>query len=106
MAAPRNGDSPKIAMNLDTIQREDAPTDFTFVLDAKTWKAIDPKEVDWQILDALNPNDGRAVMRVFLGDEFAKFEKIKLPAWKLDNLAQSLVRHFGLRDNLGEADGS
>lgn len=100
-----NSDKPTVNLNLDAVERDNAPEPYKFTLGGKVWIAVDPLDIDWRDLADLNVNDLRQVMKTMLPDRFDEFNKIKLPAWKVNRLAQDIIDHYGLM-NLGEDNAS
>jgi hypothetical protein len=105
--APRRDKPAPVSLNLDSLEREtdEVKEPYSFVLDGRTWTALNPNDADWQDLADLDIRDLRAVLRLFLGDDYADFEKVRLPGWKVNKLSEAIVQHYGLA-NLGEAPAS
>ncbi len=93
--------APDATINLDEIDREDAPSEFSFVHNGRRFVLADPQEMDWRdIVDALGHPE--LFFRAALADDDRKeFFADKMPAWKLGALVKRYREHYGLT-NPGE----
>lgn len=108
MTTPKKiNDHPEVHFNLDTLERENEREPYAFVLGGRRWTTLDPQEMDWQDLAALDVRDFGDNFRVLLGAEaYAEFRQVKhVPQWKIERLNDAVMKHYGLI-NPGEADGS
>jgi len=95
-------------LDLDTLEDDGQirpPYDFTFA--GRTWTAYDPDRVDWTVIAALDSDDAREVLQVYLEpDDYAEFAQLKPapPKWKVQRLLVALNRHFyGAEKPAGES---
>jgi hypothetical protein len=85
-------------LDLDALEREQAPDPFSFVHEGRTFVLADPQEMDWRdIVDALGHPE--LFFRSALSDEDRKvFLSQKMPAWKLGALVKRYREHYGMLD--------
>lgn len=112
-------DAPKIALNLDTLTREQVrgvpkkkPVPFAITIEGRDLVFEDPIEVDAPILMRMEETPDRffkAALRQ--GDDFEWFmrdvfyEEGKMPGWKLSAIMQGYQDYYGL-DGQGNVVGS
>lgn len=89
-------DARPAALNLDTLEREDAAIPFDFIHDAYRYVLSDPKEVDWQDLIAAMTNPVMFFRLVLPADDRRKFFESRLPMWKMNILMERYQDHYGL----------
>lgn len=85
-------------LDLDAIEDDGAirtPYDFRFA--GETWTGYDPDRLDWRVVAALDNNDAREVLQIYMepGD-FTRFLLLD-PApqtWQVKRLISALNRHF------------
>lgn len=90
-------DKPTVSLNLDALERENAPKPFSVVLGGKRMVLLDAQEVDYRDLLALmtNPQD---FFRLVVDPQHRQHvEDTKLPAWKLNRLVEAYLGHYGIR---------
>lgn len=90
------GDTRPSALNLDTLEREGAPTPFDFTLAGKRYLMSDPKDIDWQDLIAAMSSPHMFFRLVLPAEDRQEFFEQRLPAWKLNILMQRYQDHYGL----------
>lgn len=85
-------------LDLDAMEREQAPAPFSFIHLGRTFVLADPQEMDWRdIVDALGHPE--LFFRSALSDEDrAEFLRQKMPAWKLGALVKRYREHYGMLD--------
>ncbi|HET7388425.1 MAG TPA: hypothetical protein VFJ19_17365 [Nocardioidaceae bacterium] len=93
----------EVSLDLDTLEKESDPGPFTFRAGGERFEVRDVRDVDWQ--DLLTVDLGIESLRAALGDDWKRFEKVRLSGWKLDKLIAGFMRHYGL-GNSGEGDAS
>lgn len=105
----RRPDKPApIGLNLDALKREGAITEpFAVVLNAHRYELSDPNEFDWQELAACMADPRLMIRMGMTTDAAAEFLAEKVPAWKINALAEAWAEHYGLNPaDLGEGDAS
>ena len=98
-------DSPSIHLNLDTLERGDAPDPFGFVLGGDRLVCADPQDLDYRAFDEIPAGDLLAQFRVLLADDeqFEKFKAQKLPLWKMRKLSSAIMEHYGMGEGSASA---
>jgi hypothetical protein len=87
----------KIALNLDTLEREDAKEPFIVVIDGEPMEFKDAADVEWDVLAEMDTP--QEFFEVCLDDEQRKrLYDSKLPAWKFRKLWEGYQTHYGLDD--------
>lgn len=90
--------APAATMNLDELEREEAPEEFSFIHNGRRFVLADPEEMDWRdIVDALGHPELFFRAALAEGDREDFFAK-KMEAWKLAALVKRYREHFGLPD--------
>lgn len=99
MAKP---DTPtKIALNLDTLEREGDPGPFVIVLGHKRYELVDAMNLDFRDLlasqrAAMRGEPEKALDFIVSDDDREPFFANKLPNWKLEKLFRAYNKHHGL----------
>lgn len=93
----------EVSLDLDAVEKESDPGPFTFRAGGERFEARDVRDVPWQ--DLIGLDLGLDSLRTALGDEWERFEKVRLPGWKLDAVITNYMKHYGL-GSLGEGDDS
>lgn len=93
----------EVSLDLDTLEKESDPGPFAFRAGGERFEVRDARDLDWQEL--LSVDLGLDTLRVALGDDWTRFKKVGLPAWKLDKVVDGYMRHYGLGSS-GEDDAS
>lgn len=96
---------PDVALDLDSMERENPKAPFTFRHGGKRFMMSDPQEIDWQkLLVALR--DPVYFMSLALpADDRDDFFSMDMPGWKMNRLVEEYSKHYGL-PSPGEAAGS
>lgn len=94
----------KIAMNLDTIEREGGPLEpFVVVVGGREVSFTDAAELDWQVLAGMGPYD---FFTYCLSDEDREYVLTQpLKGWQINAMLKAYQKHFGLGEP-GNAAGS
>ena len=97
MATARSTASTKIALNLDTVQRDPAEVKDPFVvtLGGKRLVFTDAADLDWEVLAQMDsPQD--FVEQCLSEADQAHLYEAKLPGWKFAELWKSYQAYYGL----------
>jgi hypothetical protein len=97
-----------VTLDLDALEREDAPELFVLKLGGKQYKLTDPRGLAWEDLTSLAAGESLHFLTPAVqGDARDAFNEAlkKLPSWKVDKLADAYRAHFAL-PSAGEADAS
>lgn len=102
-------DKPKIHLNLDTLERENAPEPFAVVLGGKRYVLDDAQQVDSRELLAaqlayMNGDPTKSLQVVVPEADREKFFGNRLPNYKLTALFKAYNEHYGI--DPGEASAS
>ena len=91
--------------SLDTIEREGgADHPFTFAIGDRVIEMIDPAELDWKILAAIEqPQDFLRHCFTPADRDFLNGEKI--PGWKFNKLMDAYMGHYGIDLSPGNGGG-
>lgn len=89
---------PDVVLDLDTLEREDAPQPFTFRHAERRYMLRDPQDIDWQEL-LLAINDSYQFFRSVLpADDQEDFFTAPMASWKMKALMERYQQHYGLPD--------
>lgn len=94
--APPAGPARPAALNLDTLDRQDAPLPFDFIHDGYRYVLSDPKDIDWQDVVAAMSNPHMFFKLVLPADDRRRFFESRLPVWKMNILMERYQDHYGL----------
>ena len=104
-------DSPKIALNLDTLEREGTrPEPFLVALgEGSPLRFADPQDIEWKALTKgqIEADQGnyQPLLRAALDPEDrARFLAASIPGWKIGKLLRAWQAHYGI--TAGEASAS
>lgn len=89
-------DKPAVNLNLDALEREDAPEPFAFVLGGERFVCADPMELDYRAFRDMGDPEGQ--FKLLLGAKFESFKAHKLVLWKQQRLVSTALEHYGLGD--------
>lgn len=102
MATPKtklstvSSDKPaKVAFNLDTFERENAPEPFVIVLGGRRIEFADPQDLDWQDLMEIDDPD-ELTEKCLSAEDKVYFYSQKIEAFKLRELLERFRDHYGL----------
>jgi hypothetical protein len=98
----------RVALNLDKVEREGKPQDFSVVLGGKHFVLLDAMEMDWQDLIAaqvafMNGNPAPAVESIVAEKDREAFFANKLPSYKLQALFKAYNEHYGINPQMEES---
>lgn len=98
--------TPDVALDLDTVEREGAPTPFRITVGGKQYTLTDPQEVEWETLLGMEFNPSGFLDVAVADEEREAFYAAlnPLPAWKVRKLTNTYLAHFGM-PSLPEAGG-
>jgi hypothetical protein len=89
---------PDVVLDLDTLERENAPAPVTFRHDGRRYMLRDPQDVDWQELMLAIDNSYQFFRSVLPPDDQKDFFKAAMPSWKMKALMERYQEHYGLPD--------
>lgn len=92
-----SADKPAVHLNLDTLEREDKPDPFSFVLGGERFECKDPKELDYRAFRDMNDPEGQFKL-LLPPNKFESFKKHTLTLWKQQRLVNTALEHYGLGD--------
>ncbi|WGW12755.1 hypothetical protein LWF01_02990 [Saxibacter everestensis] len=88
-------DKPKVNLNLDTLERENTPAPFAFVLKGKRYVTVDPMELGISTAAKAMGDEGLELqLKCLLGDQYDEFWALDLPTWKVLKLAEDAGAHY------------
>jgi hypothetical protein len=89
------GKTPQVALNLDTLEREDIHEEFAVVIDGKRIVFTDAADIAWDVLETMD-SPSEFVDECTSEEDRAHIYAAKLPAWKFKALWEGYQAHFGL----------
>jgi hypothetical protein len=90
--------APDVVLDLDTLEREDAPAPFTFRHNGKRYMLRDPQDIDWQELLMAIDNSYQFFRSVLPADDQEDFFAAPMASWKMKALMERYQVHYGLPD--------
>jgi hypothetical protein len=85
----------KVALNLDTLEREDRYDEFASVIGGRRIVFTDAAELDWQVLAELDsPED--FIENCTTDEDREHILKQSIPGWKFRALWEAYQAHYGL----------
>lgn len=87
-----------VVLDLDTLERENAPLPFTFRHGGRRYMLRDPQDVDWQELLLAIDNSYQFFHSVLPADDQKEFFKSPMASWKMKALMERYQVHYGLSD--------
>lgn len=102
-SAPRASTAKKVALDLDTLEREgDIPEPFVVRVKGKPITLADIQELDWQDLAAIaqGRNAHLFFQKVVHADDYEHFIAAKISSWKMERLMETYLEHFGVDPEL------
>lgn len=94
----------KIALNLDEIERKNVKDPFVVVIGGKEITFLDPEDMDWEDLAALD-SPGDFVDMCTTDEDREHIYDQKLPAFKFKKLWESYQQHYDLLAARGKRRG-
>lgn len=88
---------PKVALNLDSVQREAAGEAFVAVISGKPRTFLDPHEMDWQEAAAALDDASRIFRLALSADDYREVMAANIPVWKVRLLAEEYMAHYGFQ---------
>ncbi|MFI7608782.1 hypothetical protein ACIBTV_27230 [Micromonospora sp. NPDC049366] len=98
-------DEPNVALDLDSLEREDSKGPFPFRHKGRRYLLSDPQEIDWQRLLIAQRDPVYFITLALPADDREAFFASEMPGWKMNKLMERYVKHYGLTSP-GEAAGS
>ncbi len=99
MTEANGASAPNISLDLDALEREGAVAEqFTFQHKGRTYRMMDPQDIDWQDLLSGLRNPAMFVRFAMPLADQAEFFAARVPAWKMNKLMEAWQAHFGLPD--------
>lgn len=92
------GKEQDVVLDLDALERENAPAPFTFRHDGRRYLLRDPQDIDWQELMLAIDNSFQFFRSVLPADDQQQFFAAKMPSWKMKALMERYQQHYGLPD--------
>lgn len=92
MPAPRK----IVDLDLDSLENEDRPDPYTFMLGGEEFKTRDPRDLDWQVLADIPDDPRRFLGTFFTDDDYERLLKQPMTGHKLNALMERVKRHYGL----------
>lgn len=90
--------APDVVLDLDTLERENAPAAFTFRHNGRRYMLRDPQDIDWQELMLAIDNSYQFFRSVLPADDQKDFFAAPMPSWKMKALMERYQLHYGLPD--------
>lgn len=93
-------DTPKIGLNLDTLEREGGVAEpFSAIIDGKRYVFGDAAEIDWkQILTSMR-NPAAFFNNVLAEKDRKTFLETDIPTWKINALMSAYTEHYGMTNS-------
>ena len=93
---------PGVILDLDTYEKEDPKPPYKFNLMGRVLTLLDPEDVDWQILAAVElPQD---IIRACMSDDDRSyFFRQVLPSGKFTALMESYYDHYDVAERIRQA---
>lgn len=88
----------EVVLDLDTLEREDPPTPFTFRHNERRYMLRDPQDIDWQELLLAIEDSYQFFRSVLPADDQNDFFKAPMASWKMKALMERYQVHYGLPD--------
>ncbi len=88
----------EVVLDLDLLERENAPAPFTFRHAGRRYMLRDPQDVDWQELMLAIDNSYQFFHSVLPADDQKDFFKAPMPSWKMKTLMERYQQHYGITD--------
>jgi hypothetical protein len=108
-ATTKPADDQPFDFNLDGLQPDVELRDFRVHFGGRRWTLKNMNELDaWDVVALAEGGDMKATvgaLRLSLGDQWADFQKISLPQWKITRLFRAWREHSG-NPNAGESSAS
>lgn len=101
MEKPASKPGESVALDLDSLEREDRREPFTFLHGGRVYEIIDPRDMDWQEQLRGMGDPIYFLQHAMSSDDVKAFFETKTPAWKLDRITRAYQEHFGM-PSLGE----
>jgi hypothetical protein len=103
-------DSVKIALNLDTIERQDkdgkVTEPFRFVVAGRMIQMRDPQEIDWQDMLRIAADVSSLFAFAMSREDYLFFKRQNFPMWKMDRLVTAYQEHYGLDLRMAATTGN
>ena len=96
MAAKTSGDTPRIDLNLDTLEYEGDSTPYGFVLKGRRYELPCAQLVDVTTLNMLARDPALFFAEVMTSEDYSAFSEVKLPFHALKRLANDYTARYGL----------
>ena len=99
-------DKPTIHLNLDKLERGDAPEPLGVAYKGTYFVFVDPQELDYRAFDNLAAGDLVGQFRVLLSDDeqFEKFKAMKMELWRMRKLSEAIMEHYGMGEGSASAN--
>ena len=91
----KNAKGPQVALNLDTLEREEQFEEFAAVIDGKRIVFTDAADIAWDVLETMD-SPSEFIDECTTEEDRAHIYAAKLPAWKFKALWESYQTHYGL----------
>lgn len=105
-ARPDNGAAGDATFDLDALQRTETREPFAFKTAGQTFHLATPEDLDWHHQATFAEGDPVTVISLLLGDEFADFDRLTLPGWKIEQLLWAWAKHNGISVPESEASST
>ena len=83
-----------IAINLDTVERDNVRPPFVFVLNGHEFQLEDAANFDWQFVNGIE-DEVELLKEAMTPEDLEIFLAAKLPLWKMEKLGSAYQEHFG-----------
>lgn len=87
---------PEELLDLDALETDENLEPYRFRLAGREWEMAHPNALDWHVTILLEQGRMSELMPELLGDQYAEFDQIRIPAWKLDRLFLGWGKHIGI----------
>lgn len=96
--AENAADEQSVVLDLDTLERENAPAPFTFRHSGRRYLLRDPQDIDWQELILAIQDSFQFFRSVLPADDQQEFFTAPMASWKMKALMERYQDHYGLPD--------
>lgn len=95
----------KIALDLDSVTRNDRPEDYYVMIGGKPVQLLDPVELDFRDLDEISEPEA-FTRHCVAKDDREHFRNTDLPTYKFRRLMDNYAEHFRLDEIMGNRRAS
>lgn len=84
--------------DVDALEREVDRGPFVARIGGEEYVFPDPTDMDWQDASRVDANNVVESFKAWLGEDYERFAKHRMPVWKLIELFKAIQEHYGITD--------